>query len=770
MRYSSLNRFTIKVQSLKFNVHPGSTETKFKVSNSSFNHSPILLFKHFTVHSFFHRTIIPLLLFLIFSINTTRADEGMWVPLFLKQINEKSLIERGLKIPVEKIYSDTGTSLKDAVVLFGGGCTGEMISDQGLLLTNHHCGYSTIQSHSTVENDYLTHGYWAMNAEQELPCPGLTVTFIIRMEDISGLIFRELNDSMSEAERETKIKTVSDVFINKATEGTHYDASVRSFFNGNQFILFVTEKFKDIRLVGAPPSSIGNFGGDTDNWMWPRHTGDFSLFRIYSGKDNKPAEFSKENIPFKPRHFFTISLKGVSENDFTMVYGFPGRTQKYLSSHAVNLIQNTIDPGRIQIRQQRISLMEQGMKISDTVRIKYSSKQKGLSNAYKKWQGEVAGLKRLKTVDKKREMESLYMEKMIASGRPDLAQLIEMLDSSYTAAKIYLSASDYYNEAAMGIEVLAFANGFRKLSAMSAKSPEDKNAWNDEIEKLKKSADGFFKNYDSRVDEKVFSALLNLYLDNVDQRFLPVQFLKDVQNNKVGVEKLRQQIFTSSMFASEKKLNEWLSAARPGQTNRILQDPAYKLASAITGAHQQKVSGELSKLNERINILNRQYLDALLMIPSSKNFYPDANSTLRVAYGQVMGYAPRDAVKYDFKTSLDGVMEKEDDSNEEFIVPEKLKELYQKKDFGRYGVNQTMPVGFIASNHTTGGNSGSPVINAYGQLIGTNFDRVWEGTMSDLDFDPDQCRNITLDIRYTLFIIDKFAGCKRLIDEMSFAE
>lgn len=698
------------------------------------------------------------------------ADEGMWLPIFLKQLNEDAMVKKGLQIPVDEIYNVNKSSLKDAVVLFGGGCTGELISDKGLLLTNHHCGYGSIQSLSSVDKDYLTDGYWSMQQQDELRCPGLTVTFIIRIEDVSEVINKELKDDMNEQERDLKIKIAVETLQKKTVEGTHYDAQVKPFFNGNKFFLFVTETFKDVRFVGAPPSSIGNFGGDTDNWMWPRHTGDFSLFRIYANAENKPADYSSDNVPFKPRNHFTISLDGVKENDFTMVYGFPGRTQEYLTSYAIDLIEKDINPARIKIRDTRIRLMEEGMRISDTVKLKYSSKQKSLSNAFKKWQGELRGIKRLKTAEEKQEFEKSFSTWASSAGKEKYRNLLTSLKNLYHENENVAVATDYYNEAALGIEVLAFANSFRKLAGAATAEKPDTAIINSETEKLKTSAKNFFKNYDQRIDKKIFAALLKMYFENVDAALRPVTLTKVSEKYNGDFEKYANDIFSKTIFTNQKEIENILASFSKKSAGRIKKDPAYLLVQDITDTYRTNVAMKYQAFVEESNRLNRQYMAAQMEMQPDKKFYPDANSTLRIAYGQVMGYKPHDAVTYHYQTSLNGVMEKEDFLNAEFIVPQKLKELYEKKDFGRYAQNGIMPLAFTASNHTTGGNSGSPVINAKGQLIGTNFDRVWEGTMSDLDFDPEQCRNISVDIRYTLFIIDKFAGCKRLIDELTIAE
>ena len=436
------------------------------------------------------------------------ADEGMWLPIFLKQLNGDDMIKKGLKIPIDQIYNINNTSMKDAVVLFGGGCTAEIISDNGLLLTNHHCGFSSIQAQSSVDHDYLTNGYWAMKQEDELPCSNLSVTFIIRIEDVSDSINKNLNSNMSEIERDSKIRELSLKLEMKAVEGTHYDAKIKPFFNGNQFFLFVTETFKDIRLVGAPPNSIGNFGADTDNWMWPRHTGDFSMFRIYADRDNHAAPYSKENIPFKPHYHFTISLKGVEKNDFTMVYGFPGRTQEYLPSYAVEMIEKSADPSRIKIRDARLKIMADGMKISDTVRIQYAAKQKGLENAFKKWQGELKGLKRLQTSQKKKEFEKTFSEWTLANNKIQYKNLLRDFEKTYADFTNYNLANDYFTEAILGIELINYAQNFQKLVELSEKEKPDEAEIKKEADKLKTNSVGFFKNYDTRIDKTVFAACL----------------------------------------------------------------------------------------------------------------------------------------------------------------------------------------------------------------------------------------------------------------------
>jgi hypothetical protein len=694
------------------------------------------------------------------------ADEGMWLPIFLKQLNEQDMKAKGMKISAEDIYSVNQSSMKDAVVLFGGGCTGEIISDQGLLLTNHHCGFSQIQSHSSLENDYLKYGFWAQKAEQELACPGLTATFIVKIEDVTAQIIGKIAPDLSESEREAKIKELSALLEKQAIEGTHYGANVRSFYNGNQFFMFVTETFKDVRMVGAPPSSIGKFGGDTDNWMWPRHTGDFALFRVYAGADNKPAAYSKDNVPFKPRHFFPISLKGVQPGDFTMVYGFPGRTTQYISSHAVKNIMEVNNPVRIAIRTERLKIIDEAMRSSDKLRIQYAAKQANIANAWKKWQGEQKGLTRLNTISNKQTYEVNFNVWAKEYGKKEYQTILDQLKRNYEELAPFSKTIDYINEAAFGVELLRYASAFSKLEQLASAAPLDEKALRAEADRLHATSGEFFRDFDASTDSKLFNAMMNMYWNGVDPAYHPSALIKIQAKYKGDFSAHITTLYQKSLFADSTRTREFLLAFNAKSIKKLKSDPAYQLAMSFRELFKQKLEKQAGSINAELTVLNRKYMAAQMEMEPQKRFYPDANSTLRVAYGQVEGYEASDAKSYHYMTTIEGIMQKENPNVEEFEVPKKLKELYTSRDFGPYGVNGTLPVAFVASNHTTGGNSGSPVLNANGELIGTNFDRVWEGTMSDIDFDAEKCRNISLDIRFTLFVIDKFAGCKRLIDEM----
>jgi hypothetical protein len=696
-----------------------------------------------------------------------RADEGMWLPQLLQQLNAAEMRLKGLQIPVDEIYNINKNSLKDAVVLFGGGCTGEIISREGLLLTNHHCGYGQIQEQSSLEHNYLRDGFWAMSRKEELPCAGLTATFIIRIENVTDSI-QPLLQGLSEGKRNEKIKELAARLEKSAVAGTHYEAKVRQFYAGNEFYLIVTETFKDVRLVGAPPSSIGKFGGDTDNWMWPRHTGDFSLFRVYANADNKPAEYNESNVPFVPRHAFSISLGGVQPEDFTMVYGFPGRTQQYISSYQLETILATTNPNRIRIRDARLGIMDAAMRSSEALHLKYAAKQSSVSNGWKKWKGESKGLLAAQALEKKRDMEKDF--KSWCASQPEknrrYGTVLIDLQQLYASTLPYLSANDYYSEAALGVELISFASGFKTMVEAALADAPDTAKVNAAARDMKAELPGYFKDYDAATDHKMMEVLISLYNQGVPDSLKPAYFTELRDREQGDLVRITTGVFAKTLFTDEKKLDKMLASFGKTQARSISKDPAYKLADAILTFYRSRIADKFTAFNAELARLNREYMAGLREFQPDRKFYPDANSTLRLAYGQVRGYDARDAVYFNHFTTLDGIMEKYLPGHEEFDVPARLLELHRKKDYGSYAVNGTVPVAFIATNHTTGGNSGSPVLNAKGHLIGTNYDRVWEGTMSDILFNPEICRNVTLDIRYTLFIIDKFAGAGHLLKEM----
>lgn len=678
----------------------------------------------------------------------------MWLPLLIKD-RIPEMQKRGFRLDAKDLYSVNEASLKDAIVHFGGGCTGELISDKGLLITNHHCGFSQIQSHSSVEHDYLRDGFWAMKMEDELPNKDLTVRFLVRMEDVTESVLKGYNKEMSEKERIKLVDDNSKAITLNAVKGTHYQAKVESLYYGNQYFLFVYESFTDVRLVGAPPSSIGKFGGDTDNWMWPRHTGDFSLFRIYAGKDNKPAPYSKDNIPYKPKRFFNISLKGVNEGDFTLVYGYPGRTQKYIHSEAVRYISEISNPHKIKLRTYRLNVQNEEMSKSQEVRIKYASKNASVSNSWKKWQGEAKGIKRLNTIENKKRFESDFEN--WASSKPEYKDIVSRLGALYKELERYSFATDYHNEAIMANEVIKLSGSIIPVIRRAERSKEET------ITALKQILEPFYKDYYLPVDRRSFELIVGEYCVNVPEDMQPDYFKELIVKHKT-VKGVADYIFTNSNLVSKDKICNLLNQNfDPAELER---DPAVEFYKSFNDFYNSRIKPKADDLNREITLLYRDYMRGQMEFNKRGIFYPDANSTLRIAYGTVKGYKPADAIYYKHLSSLEGIMEKDNPQIYDYNIPQKLRDVYKNKDYGKWAVNGTVPVCFIATNHTSGGNSGSPVINAKGELVGINFDRVWEGTMSDIVFDDEVCRNIALDIRYILFVIDKVAGAGHLIDEM----
>lgn len=696
------------------------------------------------------------LLFLSLFLYTSMAvaKEGMWLPFLLETMNEKEMKGMGMKISASDIYDINKGSLKDAVVIFGSGCTGEVISDKGLVLTNHHCGYGTVQGLSSVEHDYMTNGFWAMNHGEELPCPGQTVTFIIRIDDVTRRVKEGADDNMADSMKNRIRSSNIDRLQKRFKDSTGYDALIKSFFYDNEYYVFLTEKYTDIRLVGFPPNGIGKFGGDTDNWAWPRHTGDFGVFRIYANKQNKPALFSKENIPYKPKKSFAVNIGGVKEKDFTWVYGFPGKTTEYLTSDGVAEVMNTLDPIRILLREKRLEIMDESMKSSKVNFIKYASKQAGIANYYKKWQGELLGLQINQAIEKKKTQEAAFMKWVNADKKrtSQYGTILSELSEAYKVQEKSVRLGEYLNEAIGGSELVKATLAYRNLIKLVDTIPSL-----DSFVLQKKTLLSYLNASDKETDRKITNALFSQYAAEIDgSNFTSQEYIDNM--------------FRSSFLTSPEKIDALLALKSRADIRLVLaKDPAY-ISYQYYDSIQIANSSFLKKNQQRITSLYTKYIRALKEYNAGKQFYPDANSTLRVTYGSVEGVKPKDGMLYTYYTTLDGAMMKNNDLVEEFRVPEKLKDLYRKKDFGRYSIidngKPTVPIAFLASNHTTGGNSGSPVLNAKGELIGTNFDRIWEGTMSDILFDPELCRNITLDIRYTLFVIEKVGGAKWVVDEM----
>ena len=708
-----------------------------------------------------------LFLFLWLLITTSLyAHEGMWLPTLL---NIDAMQAMGLKLSAEDIYSVNHSSLKDAIVHFGGGCTAEIISADGLLLTNHHCGYSRIQAHSSVEHDYLKDGFWAMSRSEELSNPGLTATFIIQIVDVTGRVLDSVDENTPEEVRNGIIKANSLALVDEYTKGTVYNADVVAFDYGNAYYLILKETYKDVRLVGAPPSAIGKFGGDTDNWVWPRHTGDFSIFRIYTSPDGKPAEYSPENIPLKPRHHLPVNLKGIHEGDFTMVYGFPGRTYEYIHHKAVEYITKVSNPMRIGMRKKSLSIIDAAMENDDATRIKYAAKQSRISNAYKKWIGQDLGLEAYDAVGKKKAFEKEFDNKLRAN--PELENkyggLTDELGKAVEEGMDANLARDYLIEFYFyGPEIFRFAGGFSTLAQMYLDGETDKAKMEEQMNKLSDKTAAFFKNYDVEVDRRIFEALWPVYLNGVPAKY-KVDFGRD---DVKDTQKMADLFYGKSVFADREKLSGLLKKDGRKAAKKILKDPVYLAADAIINNYRDIVKPDYDLNNDRVNLLMRTYTRLQKELFPGKVFWPDANSTLRVTFGKAEGSKPRDGMAYTYRTTLTGIIQKSRTGNKDYVIPDRLYELWQSKDYGRYGEDGILPVCFLGSNHTTGGNSGSPAIDANGYLVGLNFDRTWESTMSDIMFDPAICRNIMVDIRYVLFIIDKYAGAGHLIDEMTLIE
>ncbi len=691
------------------------------------------------------------------------ADEGMWLPLLLKN-KEADMQKNGMRISAEDIYNVNNASLKDAVMLFGTGCTGEFVSNQGLLLTNHHCGYSFIVSHSTVERDYLTNGFWAMSKEEELPCKGLTITRLVYMEDVTKRVLEGIKDNMSEVERQDLIEINIKKVIEKATENNHYSAVIKPFYYGNQYFMYVNEVFKDVRLVGAPPSNIGKFGGDTDNWMWPRHTGDFSVFRVYADKDGKPAEYSKDNVPYTPKKHLKINIKGVEEGDFTFVFGYPGTTKQFLTSDAVNYVQNIEDPTRIKLRTARLDVYNRAMNESPAQRLRYASKVASVANGWKKWQGEVRGLKRLNAIEKKKEFEKEF--NLWAKDKDKYKNVLSELKTAYAEMeKINLSYT-YLNEAVFASDLMVQV---RKLG-MAIASSDEASLGNNMLKFYADLSKYYANDYVNhrRVDKEIFVRAMSIfYNDYAKENYV---WLRDVvkKDYNDNAEAYFDYVYENSVLTCPKKAEKIFKNFSKKSVKKLEKDPAFELFTPIWMQYMEKDRFELAFYDDKVDSLYRVYVDGIMKKDTKKEFYPDANLTLRVAYGNIKTYSPKDAVRYEAFSTIEGIMEKENPEIYDYVVEPKLKQLYNNKDYGQYAnYKGELPVAFIASNHTTGGNSGSPVLDKDGNLIGINFDRNWEGTMSDVMYDPSQCRNISLDIRYCLFIIDKFAGASHLVDEMT---
>lgn len=688
----------------------------------------------------------------ILSLKPVFAEEGMLIPSLIAAF-ENDMKAKGMKLSAADIYNVNSTSIKDAIFQFGGGCTAELVSDKGLLLTNHHCGYGQIQAHSSLEHDYLKNGFWAKNYAEELPNPGLTAMRIVRIEDVTAAVLAGASSKADQTIIAANIKKL----VAAAIAGTHYEAEIKPFNYGNDYYLMVKETFTDIRFVGTPPNSIGKFGGDTDNWVWPRHTGDFSVFRIYAGKDNKPAAFSQDNQPYKPLHYLPISFQNRQEGDFTMVYGFPGTTEQHVVSEYLKFIIEKERPARIEMRNQSLAVIDAGMKASDLTRIQYAAKQASIANAWKKWIGQVEGLENLGAIEIKLAEEARY--KAMASSKPEWAKYASALETlnglmaKGTAIEYkYAIGVEYFS---VGPEYFKLVRGIEDLLLNHAKYSANKEL-EKVLEKLQVMADGFFKNYNAEVDRQIFSALTKLYLTYSEQSL-----------KGSSVEDLTTLIYTKSVFTDEARFKAFLSGFSAKSVKKLEKDAGFVHFNQFFTSFRIDVLPVYKGFQAEVNKWMQVYVEGkYVMFPNDKH-WPDANSTLRITYGQLEGSAPTDGMRYTEHTTLDGIIAKYNTGNPDFELLPRMLELHAAKNYGPYAQGDELWVCFTGSNHTTGGNSGSPVLDKNGYLMGLNFDRSWESTMSDYLFDPNRCRNIVVDIRYVLWVMDIYSGAKHLVDEMT---
>jgi hypothetical protein len=711
------------------------------------------------------RKLLAILVILVtFSASQARADEGMWLLPLIEKLNIGTMTEMGLKLTAEDIYSINQASLKDAIVIFGGGCTAEIVSPQGLLLTNHHCGYGQIQNHSTVENDYLNNGFWAMSKEEELPNPGLSVTFLVRIDDVTARVLGKVNSEMTETARREAIQAESSAISAEAIKGTHYNARVQPFYGGNQYFLLIYEVYSDVRLVGTPPNSIGKYGHDTDNWMWPRHTGDFSVFRVYMSPDGKPAQYSKDNVPLQPKHYLPVSIKNLQKNDFAMVMGYPGTTTRYMTSYEVDEAMKIANAIRIKIRGERQEIWMKDMMADPKVNIQYASKYSGSSNYWKFSIGQNEGLARLRTAEKKAAFEAEFMKwvKADPARTARYGNALSLIENAVKGRAEKYNVVQYINEAFRGsMEMVGLASQMTPLE--EALAGKDKEKIDGMIGRLKRVLENFYGDYNYPTDQATTKAMIRLYRADIDPGYLPSFYTLIDTKFKGNVDAFVDNMFAKSVFTTQEKLRAFLEAP----SLKVLQkDPAFIMAKSIDEV-RTALQKDISGFNDDLSKGQRLFMAGVMEYQPDRTQYPDANFTMRLTYGQVLDYYPYDAVHYNWYTTLDGVVQKYKPGDYEFDLPKRLIDLNNKREYGRYASpDGYMPVCFITNNDITGGNSGSPVINGNGELIGLAFDGNWEAMTGNIAFEPDLQRCICVDIRYVLWVIDIYSGAGYLLDEM----
>lgn len=694
------------------------------------------------------------------------ADEGMWLPMLIKRLNERDMQKLGLQLTAEELYSVNNSSMKDAIINFGGFCTGEIISPEGLILTNHHCGYDAIREQSTAENDLLTDGFWALSRDQEIPSPGLTATFLVRMDDVTADVLSAVGDTMSAQERSSAVRGKIGELVAAAEEDSEYSVEIKSFFEGNEYYMFTYEVFTDIRMVGAPPSSVGKYGGDTDNWEWPRHTGDFSMFRVYAGADNKPAEYSEDNVPYKPKHYLPISIDGVDNGDFAMVFGYPGSTDRYLTSYGIEEAVNVKNQNIVDIRAKKLEVMKKYMDMSDETRIQYASKYAQTANYWKYFIGQTEQLQKNKVYDKKLALENDFTSwvNMYDERKEKYGDALNMLESAYTDYSKTAVANTYLNEAVFqGPSSLFFAYQMRGLqSAVVAEDTE-------KIAQLQAAfgpmGEEHFATTNDAIDRELMAEMMKMYVANVPQDQQSPIVNEMIKKSKMDYTAMANAIYDKSVFTDAERFQEFLANPK-GKT--FSKDPIFQMMDGVLNDYIANISPIRRAANAKNDEGARLFIAGLREMNPTKSYYPDANFTMRMTYGTVGDYEARDAVHYNYYTTLAGVMEKEDDNDEEFLVPQKLNDLYDAKDYGDYANEDgELVVCFITNNDITGGNSGSPVINGKGELIGCAFDGNWEAMSGDISFEEKIQRTICVDARYILFIVDKYGGATNLIEEMT---